>query len=1267
MTQQGGLADEFVAGGGNVLNPLILAGNPVSPLEAATKQYVDNSLLSLNINNLIGGTIPGNRFPAMNGDLVSSSGSANLVLGNTGVTPGTYAKVSVDNKGRVTNGMPLIESDIPSFSWNKITSDIPSTLSGYGITDALPIGGGTMMGQLSITGTSTSANELVNKNYLDSVIGGTTGIGVGDIITKIDATTPTGFLKCNGAEVEKSVYSDLYNTVGDKYSSFGNYGNGMPWKFQSQINNAYNENLNNWTAVQPLPGILDLASIVVTKNRVYILGGYNGTSFTSTVYTAQINNDGTIGPWSAGTSLPGALSLTNAIVIKNKVYILGGQNGTNTVTTAVYVADINADGTLGTWGNGPALPLAFAYSQAFVNKNKVYVVTGLNGGAAYSHVLSSVIKEDGSLESWVTEQPIPAAIYATSLLVTHSRVYIIGGSDTSVHKNTVYSAVLNSDGSIGSWSTVQNFPVTLTLAAAYVVKNYAYILGGHQTNSPSNVIYKALINTDGTLGDWVNAGTLPVTMTYITGNIVATKNHLYIISGYFNSAHSANVYYTDISGGLNDYSSYYSNVIEQNYMVAGSGKPWQQQYQINTTQSDDITGWVTDSSLTPNTNYRVSAVATKNRVYMIGGWNGTVAQNSVYSAPVNLDGTLDVWAAETNFPVGVFGGQLVAVGNKLYHIGGTNNSSYYASVYSCAINSDGTLGTWTVTANSLPVARAQGQVIVTRNRIYYLGGYNGGYLSTVYSAQVYPSGEIGVWTAGTNLPIAICHAQVFITKNRVYLIGGQTTGGTWLNNVYTAPVNADGTIGSWASGTSLPVALGESSLYVTKNTVYLLGGGNTSGPSLSVYKASINTDGVIGTWTAGTSLPGVINISPIVCLNNRIYLLGGANGVSGSNLIYSAPILEGSNDYSSYYAEDTTNYTYPGAGRPWESQYHFNTTQAGDITTWTTSATGVMNIYLHIAIVTKNRVYVGAGASNVMHTAPINSDGTLGSWTSLGAVLPVSPSYASAIVTKNRAFIIGYTGTNAILTAPINADGTLGTWSSLTNVPVTFSFNTTFVTKNKLYVVSGGGAGTNVYYADINADGTLGGWKLNPYSFPVTTNTGRALVTKNRVYFIGGNTGGGGVTTVYTAPISADGIVGSWTTGPSLLTGVEAPVILATKNTVIIGGGWTSGTQTNVSQIATINEDGTIGNWSYGTVFPMSFHSATPVITNGKVHLIGGAIASGVANSNIYTANFVGGLNDYSSYFNGDILPIEQFVTAAKFKLPDASFSNDNLNYFIKY
>ena len=62
MTQQGGLADEFMSGGGSVINPLFLAADPATPLGASTKQYVDNSAASLNANNLITGTIGAARF-----------------------------------------------------------------------------------------------------------------------------------------------------------------------------------------------------------------------------------------------------------------------------------------------------------------------------------------------------------------------------------------------------------------------------------------------------------------------------------------------------------------------------------------------------------------------------------------------------------------------------------------------------------------------------------------------------------------------------------------------------------------------------------------------------------------------------------------------------------------------------------------------------------------------------------------------------------------------------------------------------------------------------------------------------------------------------------------------------------------------------------------------------------------------------------------------------------------------------------------------------
>jgi hypothetical protein len=1271
MTQQGGLSDEFVSGGGSVINPLFLAADPVVPLGASTKQYVDNSLQSLNANNLISGTIGAARFPAMNGDLSSSAGSTSLILTNTGVTPGTYAKVSVDNKGRILNGLLLSESDIPNISWDKITLNKPTTVDGYGIQDALSVTGGTMTGNLSVTGIPTQANQLINKTYLDSVVGGTTGIVIGDIIAKTESTTPVGFLRCNGAELVKSSYQNLYNVIGDRYTIVGKAGNGKPWQNQYDINTENFSDIMNTRTIQALPGVLGGAATFVTKNRVYVYGGFNGSSHVGTGYTAQINADGTLGAWAAATTLPTVYAYSTAVVTKNRVYLLGGYINNSTATNNIFVADINADGTIGTWSNGPAMPGATAYSHAFINGNRVYVVGGYSG-TALSVIYSSDIKEDGSLGIWSTETSLPFTLYQSAVGVIKNRVYIFGGYQNSVASNAVYSANLNSDGSIGSWIAETSLPVTFILHQVFVTRNVVYMIGGLQSGAHSANIYKATIRSDGSISGWqLQMWTLQATAAYF--NITATKDRIYVLGGMLASAWSGNCWMGDITGGTNDYSSYYSNSVETNYMVAGSGKPWQQQYQINETQSDDITGWVTETSTLPTTLSNSVAIVTKNYAYLIGGMSGAgnAQVNTVYVAAINADGTLGTWSTTTNLPVILYLAVGIVVSNRIYIFGGSSNSgsSANSTVYTAIINSDGTLDSWS-TSTALATAVYQSQVILTRNKVYLLGGKTDGstHTSVIQSANIYPNGGIGTWSNQGNLPTTLSASQAVVTKNRVYMLGGNN-GGTVVSTVYTAPINSDGTLGTWTSGASLPGNDAGYQVFVTKNTVYVLGGNSAPSTSSStVYKAQINADGIIGTWSTGTSIPANLVASQLIATKNRVYLLGGYNTTS-LNTIYSAPILEGLNDYSSYYAEDTVNYTYPGSGKPWETQYHFNTTQAGDITGWTTSATNAVTISIHATIVTKNRVYVGGGsAGQVMYTAPINSDGSLGAFTSLGNVLPGSTSYTTAVVTKNRAYIIGGTGANTMFTAVINADGTLGTWSTVSGTPVAFSYPSVFITKNKLYVVSGSGSGTGVYYATINNDGTLGGWRQSPFNFPVTTNLGRALVTKNRVYIIGGNQGGGGVTNVYTASIDPEGNVGNWTAGPSLLTGVEAPIIIASRNTVIIGAGYLSGgSNTNVSQIATINADGTLGTWSYGTVFPMSVHSCSAVITNGKIHLIGGAIASGVTNSNIYTANFAGGLNDYSPYYNGDIAPIEQFVTVAKFKIPDASFMNDGLNYFIKY
>ncbi|MFV3409028.1 tail fiber domain-containing protein [Bdellovibrio bacteriovorus] len=73
------------------------------------------------------------------GQIVVSNGSTTptLSLANVG-TSGTYFKVTTDAQGRVTAGQSsLVSADIPALSWTKITSDLPTTLAGYGITNAV--------------------------------------------------------------------------------------------------------------------------------------------------------------------------------------------------------------------------------------------------------------------------------------------------------------------------------------------------------------------------------------------------------------------------------------------------------------------------------------------------------------------------------------------------------------------------------------------------------------------------------------------------------------------------------------------------------------------------------------------------------------------------------------------------------------------------------------------------------------------------------------------------------------------------------------------------------------------------------------------------------------------------------------------------------------------------------------------------------------------------------------------------------------------------
>ena len=558
--------------GGTMTGRLYLYANPTQNLEAATKQYVDTSTQSLNANNITTGTLSVARFPAFSGDITKAAGSATINLNSIHASTNTYPKVTVNARGLVIGGSSLSASDIPGISWSKITTGKPTTLSGYGITDALPKTGGTINGHILFNGSITGSLQAVTKSYVDSAISAASGAGIftGMIITKPYSTTPSGFLKCNGAEVSKTTYSALYAIIGDVFSNFEYlFGAGKPWKQQNYFNTTQSGNLTGWTTGPTLPTGLADTHAIVTRNRVYLLGGrISASTVTNSIYTSVINSDGTLSAWTNGGTLPGNVCRSQAVVTKNRVYLLGGDNSTyGGVNGTVYTAPINSDGSLGTWTTGPSLPGPLSFSQAIVTNTKVYLLGGYSSsnntnGTATSAVYVANLNTDGTIGTWSTATSLPGTLGRSQAIVTKNRVYLLGGTNSPSVINwvsTVYTAPIQSDGTLGTWQVGTSLPIALGDSQAVITKNTVYLISGN--DSAVTTIYTAPVNTDGTIGSWSASGNLPVGMG--ASQVITTNSRIYMIGGYsgYNGIYINSVYGAPFSGGLNDYSPYYDGSI----------------------------------------------------------------------------------------------------------------------------------------------------------------------------------------------------------------------------------------------------------------------------------------------------------------------------------------------------------------------------------------------------------------------------------------------------------------------------------------------------------------------------------------------------------------------------------------------------------------------------------------------------------------------------------------------------------------------------------
>jgi hypothetical protein len=326
---------------------------------------------------------------------------------------------------------------------------------------------------------------------------------------------------------------------------------------------------------------------------------------------------------------------------------------------------------------------------------------------------------------------------------------------------------------------------------------------------------------------------------------------------------------------------------------AAPGKVVFQQGTVSATVVPSSSGW-SDTGIVAvvpagngTTNFTVPGTVSVTAVTS-GGTSGAVVLNLVPTFTFNPSGM--AWGTTTPLPTALTGLRAVGVlgssNTSAYTVvaggyDGTLNGPNSTIVLSNTLNADGTVGTsWTsISTNPLPSARAHhamaeaddtnSLVAAGKRYIYVVGGQQTstdtpGGTNTLYMASVdATSGAVGPWTALTNtLPQSLVGLSATVHNGYLYVAGGLTTSGTASTAVYSAPVNSDGTVGTWTTSTnSLPTAAAFGTMFVFGGQIYWINGdqGNSTTPNAqssgntNVYYASA-VRGVVGTWTLNPNL-----------------------------------------------------------------------------------------------------------------------------------------------------------------------------------------------------------------------------------------------------------------------------------------------------------------------------------------------------------------------------------------------------------------------------
>ncbi len=291
-----------------------------------------------------------------------------------------------------------------------------------------------------------------------------------------------------------------------------------------------------WTKVGDMPEIRYAHTVNELDGKIYIVGGANSEG--SPFPTNTLIYDRATGVW---TQIPlfnnQIRQMHVSCVVGNKLYVVGGNDGINTIATMEVLDPLTNE-----WTPKTPMPTDRGLPVCASVDGKIYVIGGVRGplGSPDYSGLKTVEVYDTTSNSWSTLADMPTKRWGSSAVVYNGKIYVVGG--VTFFPTTVYNSVEVYDPQNGTWNTITQLapmPTARYCFTTCLLDNNIYAIGGwyHSSNGP---IYDKVEVYNIQNDEWHSDNSLPIP---ICASSVVYNDKIYLYGGTYtthpNIGHSA--------------------------------------------------------------------------------------------------------------------------------------------------------------------------------------------------------------------------------------------------------------------------------------------------------------------------------------------------------------------------------------------------------------------------------------------------------------------------------------------------------------------------------------------------------------------------------------------------------------------------------------------------------------------------------------------------------------------------------------------------------